>query len=243
MAEYLLCIDDTDNLESPGSGHLLAEIAVRLERAGLARTSRITRHQLYVHPDVPYTSHNSSMCIALEAEDSDEVYNEAKAMLIELAAEGSDPGICFGAPDRLRDPERLLDFGRRAKREVLTRAEACATAAACGLRLEELGGTGDGIIGAVAGIALRLDGNDGRYRGRLSLCVGEPATVGDLLKLVGIDAVCCADSLTPLAAGAAVAVDSEVKTIHRGGRSVLPLLNTGDRWRSLDRTETKQRFP
>ena len=26
----------------------------------------ISRHQLYVHPDIPYTSHNSSLCLDLD---------------------------------------------------------------------------------------------------------------------------------------------------------------------------------
>jgi tRNA(Ile2) C34 agmatinyltransferase TiaS len=55
------------------------------------------------------------------------------------------------------------DFGQRAKRELLTIDQARDCAQRAGLTLEELTGTGGGIIGA--GAVLRASGDDGRFCG------------------------------------------------------------------------------
>ena len=59
-----ICIDDTDNLESIGTGEVLEELMAALDAQQLAQCSFVTRHQLFIHPDIAYTSHNSSMCCA-----------------------------------------------------------------------------------------------------------------------------------------------------------------------------------
>jgi hypothetical protein len=53
-------------------------------------------------------------------------------------------------------------FASRAKQEVVTQAEARTAAAASECHLEGLGGTNQGIIGALSAIALVAGGNDGR---------------------------------------------------------------------------------
>ena len=55
----LVAVDDTDNLGTKGTGHLAERIAQRIEANDWGRRSYITRHQLFVHPDVPYTSHGT----------------------------------------------------------------------------------------------------------------------------------------------------------------------------------------
>jgi hypothetical protein len=59
----LIAIDDTDNAESIGTGRLSRMLAEELTKQGMIRQTSVTRHQLLVHPDIPYTSHNSSACI------------------------------------------------------------------------------------------------------------------------------------------------------------------------------------
>ncbi len=68
---WLLAIDDTDNAESIGTGRLARMLAAHLEEANLFAEPGVTRHQLLVHPDIPYTSHNSAACI--EAAGSPEI--------------------------------------------------------------------------------------------------------------------------------------------------------------------------
>lgn len=42
----VVCIDDTDNLESPGTGHLANDLKRDIERLYDGKTSLISRHQL-----------------------------------------------------------------------------------------------------------------------------------------------------------------------------------------------------
>ena len=126
----LICIDDTDNLESRGTGDLAAEIARETVKKGWGKCSYITRHQLLVHPDIPYTSHNSAMCFAAEIEASslESIIDYAAAFLARESAPGSDPGLCVAAIDRLENPEQLIVFGQKAKQSVVSMAEAYALA-------------------------------------------------------------------------------------------------------------------
>jgi hypothetical protein len=59
-------LDDTDNLESRGTGWLARDIAAELSAD--YPVVGVTRHQLLVDPRVPYTSHNSSAAITLDVD-------------------------------------------------------------------------------------------------------------------------------------------------------------------------------
>ena len=127
--KLLICIDDTDNLDSIGTGQLLENLCAELEARGLAKGGFVTRHQLLIHEDIDYTSHNSSMCCALETEDAAAVTEAAKAYLEANAAPGSDPGLCILQLRSGEHYDRLTEFGRRAQTEVLQKADAYAAAA------------------------------------------------------------------------------------------------------------------
>ena len=167
--KLLICIDDTDNLDSIGTGQLLENLCADLEARGLARGGFVTRHQLLIHEDIAYTSHNSSMCCQAETDDPASVTEAAKAYLQSHAAPGSDPGLCILQLRAEENYDALTAFGRRAQTEVLRKADAYAAAAQFPetLSLSEHGGTGDGVIGALAGVGLRLSGSDGRIKGKL----------------------------------------------------------------------------
>ena len=176
--KLLICIDDTDNLDSIGTGQLLENLCAALEARGLLKAGFVTRHQLLIHEDIAYTSHNSSMCCAADTADASAVIEAAKAYLTANAATGSDPGLCVLQLREDADFTPLTAFGRRAQTEVLQKADAYAAAAQFPevLSLSEHGGTGDGIIGALAGVGLRLTGSDGRIKGKL-----RPQTEGEVL--------------------------------------------------------------
>ena len=55
-----------------------------------------------------------------------------------------------------------MDWGLRCKRELVTQSEARQIAADHGIYLEGLGGTEDGVIGALAAVGLMATKNDGR---------------------------------------------------------------------------------
>ncbi|MBI5505159.1 MAG: hypothetical protein HY899_10190 [Deltaproteobacteria bacterium] len=219
----LVCIDDTDNLESRGTGKLAAILAGQIDQDGWGQSAFITRHQLFVHPDIPYTSHNSSMCFAAEVPESGYglLVDHAGDFLARESADGSDPGLCVVVLTRLADAERLCAFGRAAKSQVLTKQAAYALAHDLGIHLSEHGGTGQGVIGALAGAGLRLGGNDGRMRGRLEIdAAGASRTVAALLAHPLIDRVQTLEG-EPLGAEERVELGGKVKTVLLDGKAVL----------------------
>ncbi|MCX6012753.1 MAG: hypothetical protein NTV30_04965, partial [Chloroflexi bacterium] len=59
--------------------------------------------------------------------------------------------------------DELIHFGHQAETVVLKKRDAIEIAAKRNIFLVELGGTGGGIIGSLAGVALRGGGNGGRF--------------------------------------------------------------------------------
>jgi hypothetical protein len=172
MTVYI-ALDDTDMPGTTGTGRLSREIAQVLGRDH--QIFGITRHQLFQHPLVPMTSHNSCAVIHLEDEEVSlpEVFEVAKTLILEKMAEGSDPGLAVA--DRSQVNGNAGKFGLAAKSTLVTRAQACALAREMGVLIAGLGGTCDGVIGAMAGIGLAASGNDGRFiqKGALRQLSGE----------------------------------------------------------------------
>lgn len=153
-------IDDTDNLESRGTGQLARAVANNLGEK--YPVFGIVRHQLLFDPRVPYTSHNSSASIIFEPSPDlnlHSLFDDVRRWMLEDFQPGSDPGLCICI-----DPDQALTrFGVKAKQELVTQDEARALASQHGVLLEGLGGTQDGVIGALAAVGLSAGGNDGRY--------------------------------------------------------------------------------
>lgn len=243
-----LSIDDTDNLDSPGSGQLADILAGELQQEGLiSKYSNISRHQLFIHEAIPYTSHNSSMCFSATTKNNrlDDVIEFAKQFLKKASAPESDPGLCIAVDNDLLDRAALAAFGASAKQTIHSKQEAYSLAKMTGVHLSEHGGTGDGIIGALAGTGLRLRGNDGRFRGWLNL--GERGQITSPKLLCNhpfVDAVVNDDG-QPLAEDIPVFLaDSKIKTILKDHRQVIPVTaNTDDCgaiWTTLTKAEVKR---
>jgi hypothetical protein len=152
-------IDDTDTPDTPGTNQLARALVARL--SPVYALVRITRHQLFFDPRVPYTSKNGSASILLQPRGPNRLESLVTALRTEMRArfrEGSDPGLC--ATEIVPQPVRA--FGRRCQRELISQAEARALAADWGIALEGLGGTEDGVIGALAAVGLAVDSDDGR---------------------------------------------------------------------------------
>jgi hypothetical protein len=169
--EILVGIDDTDNLESKGTGHLAEALSHSLRKNGWGEGGPVTRHQMLIHPDIPYTSHNSSMCFSahIKEEYFSDFVNFGRDFLSSESASGSDPGLCIGDIDKVVYPDELMRFGICAKKMVLKKEDAYGVARMTRVHLSEHGGTGLGVIGALAGIGLRMTGNDGRFKGHLKI--------------------------------------------------------------------------
>jgi hypothetical protein len=225
MTEILVCIDDTDNLESKGTGHLAEILRSDIERLYGAKTSRITRHQLFVSDEIPYTSHNSAMCFKTEMDIKflNEMISHAGRFLETHSAEGSDPGLCVAVTDRINDREKLIGFGLNATKIVLTKEDATRLADELQIHLSEHGGTGGGIIGALSGVGLRLYGNNGRFKGWLSIDENNRSiTVEKLLNDYDIDEVRDISGNNP-GLNDVINLEERIKTVLLDGRSVLPV--------------------
>lgn len=236
MKNWLICIDDTDDIGTKGTGEIAEEIAHLLAQHSGGKASFVTRHQLFVHPDIPYTSHNSAMCFALQSPLSQaEIHRLAVAHLVAESAPKGDPGIAILDVDSDYDVNSLIDFGLRAKREVITKAAAYQLAEQLQIQLTEHGGTGQGVIGALAGLGLRLMGSDGRVKGQIKLGQFEEVslelTVADILEQTGLDAVISTDK-TRLAADEKVQLKGKVKAVYLEHQFVLLVSRDGEQWRN-----------
>ncbi|WP_207261441.1 hypothetical protein [Desulfovibrio sp. Huiquan2017] len=220
---YYLCIDDTDNLETKGTGWLAEQACNEMKDLGLGSFSAISRHQLFVHEDVPYTSHNSSLCVEVgDCGAPEPILRHMRTFLERNAAPGSDPGLCL-VPETLSGEarKRLIRFGNDAKRTVLNKGLAYGLAGELGVHLSEHGGTGDGVIGALAGAGLRMGGEDGRYRGWHHLGPeGSALPAGEIARLCGAHHI-QDQAGTEVAADTPVLLQERIKLIRRHGLAVL----------------------
>lgn len=242
----LIGIDDTDNLESRGTGFRARQLGGRLTEAGLGTVRGITRHQLFVHPSIPYTSHNSSACLDIDLDDArlGEVRDFCRNYLATESADGSDAGLCLVPFDGIAD--EMVEFGRSAKVCIVTREQALGLAGRHGAHLEGVTGDHMGVIGALAATGLRRGGHDGRFiwlEGVRELT--GISTAGTLLATTGIDSVESVDG-RPLPPEAEVIVDPWPRPVLLHGRAVLLAEESGGEnersgWRILSK-ETIRRY-
>ena len=220
-------IDDTDTLESRGTGHLAREIAAAL--AVEYPLLGVTRHQLLVDDRVPCTKNNSCAAIILDADgdlDPRCLLERVRDLMLEDFQPGSDPGLCVAH----QVPFAVTSFGRQVQRRLVGQAEARALAARHDLLLQGLGGDEDGVIGALAAVGLAASGEDGRY-----VLVGRSRDLGGLqpvaaLLAAGIAAVQTPDG-QPVTEG--LVQTDKLRPARRGGRSVAVVEWCGDHWLPL----------
>lgn len=152
-------IDDTDTAETRGTNQF-AKLIVR-SLADQYRCVWIVRHQLLFDRRIPYTSKNGSASIALEEltdEDIQALADRIEAIMRSDFIAGSDPGLCVTTGHL----PALIAFGHRCQQEIVPQNDARALAASHNILLRGLGGTEDGVIGALAAVGLAMHGNDGR---------------------------------------------------------------------------------
>lgn len=176
LTHVIVCVDDTDDLtKETSTGAVAARIA--REAGGLGGYARlgVSRHQLLLRDDVPYTSHNSAMAVDLRVPEDrvNELYEFSVRAIDTMRAGTSNPGLCVAVVPEMPDQAdrgriaALVEFGKLAKVEFCPPSDAYALAESVPwVELSELGGTGAGVVGALAGAGLRLSGEDGRFRGK-----------------------------------------------------------------------------
>jgi len=133
-----------------------------------------------------------------------------------------------------------IDFGWRASSTVLVKGEALELAASQDLLLAELGGTGDGVIGALAAVGLTAEGNAGRF---LEMAGGLRDFVEDAsaraLRERGMTLVCTSRNAERIPDDAVIQTGSWVRPRLIGGRPVLLIEQTEQGWRCFDRKQRK----
>lgn len=215
-----VCLDDTDNLNSRGTGRLAravaAEIAVNYPVRG------VTRHQLYFHPEIPYTSHNSCAVIHVQIDDRgavDDIFHLARQEMLNDFIEGSDPGLAVAHHSQILPP--LVAYGRDAKDTILNQGKSRTLARNLNIKLEGLGGTEDGVIGAMAGLGLAFTQNDGRFLqvGKIRELTGTQS-VSNLLD-AGIDSVFTLDGCSVHEGEVHNPEDKSVKPCPVNGKAIL----------------------
>jgi len=234
---YLLGIDDTDNLESRGTGHRVRQLAERLTENKLAQPQGITRHQLLVDPQIPYTSHNSSACLSIEADNPDDVWKASREFLLIESAEGSDAGLTLAEWDSINVD--VLSFAKRAKLEVLTMPEAEGTASQSQIRCEGLTGTHGGIIGALSAIGLHRAGNDGRFLWLPGLReLKGKYQVNEICEQGHINRICTVENID-LASQEIVDVGEWNRPILRDGKATLYVEENNHEWYVISKDRIK----
>lgn len=230
---WILGIDDTDMPGIGGTGQLARLVAAEVERLGLGRAEGVTRHQFFEGPGVPKTSRNSAAAIAVSGVTApDLLFAAASEMVSAQAIAGSDPGVAMG---NMSLNSLLLDFAQCAQRGLVTQAQARQLATASGVNLIGLGGTNDGVIGALGALALRVDGNDGRFVGLPGIRdVSGVATVAEVLDLTEIDAVVDVADGARLEPGVEVDLGDWVRPRLMAGRPVLAAGRGREGWVNAD---------
>jgi hypothetical protein len=240
--QVLIGIDDTDNLETHGTGRLARQLCEMLAADELAEVDGVTRHQLLVDPRIPYTSHNSSACLAVRAtaDRLPDLIAAARSFLLRESAPGSDAGLCVAGQAHVTAAHQ--DFGQRAKREVLTIDQARSCAQRDGLTLEGLTGTGDGVIGALAAVGLRASGDDGRFLWLKGIReISGVYTVDQLRQTIPIDVVQTMEG-AEIPLHDRVELGSWIRPLLKAGRAVL-LVEPADEsrlWRVVEKERVKQ---
>jgi hypothetical protein len=182
-------IDDTDNLASRGTGYQARALGFSLAEAGLIELRSVTRHQLLVDDRIPFTSHNSSACLACECHaELSQLIDHCKTFLIRESAFDSDAGLCV-APFSEITPG-IIAYGNRAKREVLTMEVAYRMIHGKNIFLEGFKNARIGVIGSLAAVGLRAGGEDGRLLWTKNLReTSGTFTVKEFLDAVDVDRV------------------------------------------------------
>ncbi len=187
---YFIGLDDTDNKDSRGTGFKSRQLGKLITEKKLGDVQSISRHQLYVNDKIAYTSQNSSACLVVDTKKPDDLRLLCVDYLKNVAEIGSDAGLCFASENQIS--EKIIDWGNRAKKEVLYKSDAYKLAENHGIFLEGYTGEKIGVIGSLAGVGLRKGGNDGRniwLKGTELRDLKGVYKTGELKKIINIQAI------------------------------------------------------
>jgi hypothetical protein len=159
--------------------------------------------------------------------DAVQLADRVRPILLGWSPIGSDPGLCIATDVAAA---AVIDWGKRCQRELVTQLEARDLAVAKRIHLEGIGGTQDGVIGALAAVGLAATANDGRVvylggRDEDLLDVTGCISVDDI-RARGIDEIREAQSNQPVTTGF-VSLKKRLRPNYRTGQIVLYVARVG----------------
>jgi len=216
-----ICIDDTDEIGYEKSTGEISEEIREYVIDNYYDASFVTRHQLFLHEDIPYTSHNSSMCFTtyLTDDEKDKLISFVEEYILKVCAPSSAPGIAICFEKDILDKKGLIEYALKAKKEVLTIREAFSEAKSRNIFLKALKENRAGVVGALAGVGLRLYGSDGRVKGKLKV-EKDQLSVAEILKETLVEKVQLEDG-TILEKQEIVKVNNYMKPVYLNWSYVL----------------------
>ena len=187
-------IDNTSNHESVGTAKFARKVAKKI--SSKYPVYGVSRHQFYVHPKIPYSLHNFGAVIHVNCDDIksvDDIFIIIEDMMENEFNIGSNPGLAVAHENQIT--AAVINYGQEAKKIVLTQKRAVDLAINSNIRLKGFGKTGNGVIGAIAGIGLAATKNDGRFLqiGRVR-DIKEPQPVESFIK-AGVEKIFTLDGL------------------------------------------------
>lgn len=230
---WVVGIDDTDTPAAGGTGRLARRVAVEVDALAMGRSLGVTRHQFYEGPGVPKTARNSAAAIIFDRVASpSELFETVCGIVVRDSIDGSDPGVAIGTGPV---SAHLVDFARRAQTGLVGQAAARLLGARLVTDLVGLGGTEDGVIGALGALALRLDGDDGRFVDLPGIReVSGRMTVAEVLERTGIADVIDDKERRSLQPTNRLELGDWVRPRLLGGRPVLVARRGEEAWVNAD---------
>lgn len=241
---FVIGIDDTDSPHTGGTGGLAFELGRLLQERTGAQLLELTHHQLWLTPLIPHTTRNTCACLVLDGETRLRrvLELECRSFLLHECAAGANAGMALA--DLAQVPIGVIEWGSRAKRQVLTRSASLELARESEISAAGLIGDGSGVIGALAAVGLRAGGNDGRFLWMPGLCeLSGILTLTQLLDRCSFGRVETLRGRTPQFDDR-IDLGDWVRPLVRGGRSVLLVEEAPDmkqcEWRVIDSARIRQ---
>lgn len=180
-----VAIDDSRQLDGAKAGETASILTKFIEENGWGKSAIPSRHRLYSNPATGCKKHNTARSFSADIGEQylEEFIAYACNLIKSTGSADSNAGLAVIVPEQMENTEGLIDYAYRVKEELVGRNEALELSRNPGIYLYALSGSGQGIIGALAGAGLRLTGNDGQFRGKLHIGSGENyiATVKEIV--------------------------------------------------------------
>jgi len=220
---FLLGIDDTDSPTSQDTYALALSLGRQMESLSIARLVNLSCHQLWQYPSVSHTSENIASCLLLDAESDRlrEIDLLCRQTLLRESAPGSNAGYALAAWNQF-DPDVVV-WGKTCKLTSLNRLDGIALARRCEIAIAGILGNGNGVIGALAAVGLRFEGNDGWIQWMPGLdSLRGVFTAMELTQRVSIDGIETERHKRP-AITDRIIINDRLKPILLDGRIILPV--------------------